>query len=62
MAILQNIGSVTKKGYRNFVRAREHQATLAVHAYLAQFDDVTLGRMGMRRDELKTGGSVNRFF
>ncbi|MEM9280046.1 MAG: hypothetical protein AAGA76_15885 [Pseudomonadota bacterium] len=57
MAILGNIGN----GFGKLLRTRERQAQLSVHAYLAQFDDATLARLGMKREELKTGGSVNHF-
>jgi len=43
------------------IRARELQAQRSVHAYFAQFDDATLARLGMKREELKKGGSVNYF-
>ena len=57
MAILGNIGN----GFEHLLRAREKQAQLSVHAYLAQFDDVTLARLGMNRKDLKKGGSINHF-
>lgn len=47
--------------FSKLLRAREKQAELSVHAYLAQFDDSTLSRMGVKRKNLKTGGSVNHF-
>lgn len=47
--------------FSNLIRAREKQAELSVHAYLAQFDDSTLSRMGVNRKALKKGGSVNHF-
>lgn len=57
MNILGSIGSAAKA----FVVAREKQAQLSVHAYLAQFDDASLENMGVKRHELKKGGSVNHF-
>ncbi len=47
--------------FSNLIKAREKQAELCVHAYLSQFDDATLTRMGVNRKSLKTGGSVNHF-
>lgn len=47
--------------FSNLIKAREKQAVLSVHAYLAQFDDSTLSRMGVNRKSLKTGGSINHF-
>ena len=47
--------------FSNLIKAREKQAELSVHAYLAQFDDSTLSRMGVNRKSLKTGGSINHF-
>lgn len=57
MAILGNIGN----GLDRFMRVREKQAELSVHAYLASLDDATLGRMGISRKNLKKGGRVNHF-
>lgn len=57
MSVLGNIGS----GFGNMLRAREKQAELSVHAYLAQFDDAALARMGVSRKSLKKGGRVNYF-
>ena len=57
MAILGNISN----GFERLLRTREKQAQLSVHAYLAQFDDATLARLGMRRDQLKKGGNINHF-
>ena len=57
MNILGNIGSATKA----VMRAREKQAELSVHAYLSSFDDKTLSNLGVKRSELKRGGSVNFF-
>ena len=57
MNILGNITSAT----RALMRAREKQAQLSVHAYLAQFDDESLNSLGVKRSQLKRGGSVNHF-
>lgn len=57
MTILGNISN----GFENVLRAREKQAQLSVHAYLAQFDDATLARFGMKREQLKKGGNINHF-
>ncbi len=57
MTILGNIGS----GFGNLLRAREKQAQLSVHAYLAQLDDARLASMGGKRSQLKTGGKINHF-
>ncbi len=59
MSIIGNIGTATRKGFRNLMRAREHEAVLSVHAYLATLDDDTLSRAGYKRSQLKRGGSVN---
>ncbi len=47
--------------FSNLIKAREKEAELSVHAYLAQFDDSTLSRMGVNRKSLKSGGRVNHF-
>ncbi|MEM9333173.1 MAG: hypothetical protein AAGA53_17755 [Pseudomonadota bacterium] len=57
MALIGNISS----GFESLLRTREKQAQLSVHAYLAQLDDGTLARLGMKREELKKGGSINHF-
>ena len=57
MAILGNISN----GFERFVRVRQKQAELSVHAYLSTMDDATLTRLGVNRKELKRGGSVNHF-
>ena len=57
MAIIGNISN----GFERFVRVRERQAELSVHAYLATMDDATLNRLGVNRKSLKKGGSVNHF-
>ncbi|MEM7215514.1 MAG: hypothetical protein AAF423_08225 [Pseudomonadota bacterium] len=57
MTILGNISN----SFENVLRAREKQAQLSVHAYLAQFDDATLARFGMKREQLKKGGNINHF-
>lgn len=57
MNILGNIGSATK----SVLRARQEHATKSVHAYLAQFDDASLARMGYNRKDLKRGGQLNFF-
>lgn len=54
-------GNKTMSMFSNLIKAREKQAELSVHAYLAQFDDNTLSRMGVNRKNLKTGGSINHF-
>lgn len=57
MTILGNIGN----GFERFMRVRQKQAELSVHAYLATMDDATLKRLGMRREDLKKGGTINHF-
>ena len=57
MTILGNISN----GFERFVRVREKQAELSVHAYLATMDDATLNRLGLTRGKLKKGGSINHF-
>ena len=57
MAILGNLSN----GFESLLRAREKQAQLSVHAYLAQFDDAKLARLGVYRSQLKSGGSINHF-
>ncbi len=57
MAILGNIGN----GFERLLRTREKQAQLSVHAYLSQFDDAKLARLGINRNQLKPGGSINYF-
>jgi len=47
--------------FSNLLKAREKHAELSVHAYLSQFDDTTLSRMGVNRKDLKKGGSINHF-
>lgn len=54
-------GNNTMSMFSNLIKAREKQAELSVHAYLAQFDDNTLSRMGVNRKNLKSGGTVNHF-
>ena len=49
------------EGFDRLMRARQKQAELSVHAYLATMDDATLKRLGFSRDKLKKGGSVNHF-
>ncbi|MGI9352293.1 MAG: hypothetical protein ACR2O3_12080 [Rhizobiaceae bacterium] len=57
MTVLGNISN----GFERLLRSREKQAQLSVHAYLAQFDDATLARFGMKRNQLKKGGQINHF-
>lgn len=57
MTILGNISN----GFDRFMRIREKQAELSVHAYLATLDDSTLKRIGVNRRNLKKGGRVNHF-
>lgn len=47
--------------FSSLMKSREKQAELSVHAYLAQFDDATLNRIGVKRTELKKGGQINHF-
>lgn len=61
MPFFSTIGNAAKSGFDSFVRTRERQAQLSVHAYLAQLDDATLTKMGVSRDKLKRGGRVNHF-
>lgn len=47
--------------FGNVLKARQEKAARDVHAYLAQFDDAQLNRLGYDRKQLKSGGSVNYF-
>lgn len=47
--------------FAKLIKSREKQAELSVHAYLSQFDDATLSRIGVSRKNLKKGGVVNHF-
>lgn len=47
--------------FSKLMKSREKQAELSVHAYLSQFDDATLSRIGYNRKSLKTGGQINHF-
>ncbi|MEM7068153.1 MAG: hypothetical protein AAF478_04640 [Pseudomonadota bacterium] len=58
MAIIGNIGNF----YTNMLKARERHAERSVHAYFAQYDDATLGKLGIKREELKKGGTVSYFW
>lgn len=62
MSIFTGIGSATKSGLNNMIRAREARVSRDVHAYLAGYDDESLARFGYRRDQLKTGGSFTGIF
>lgn len=57
MAILGNISN----GFERLIRTRQRQAELSVHAYLAQFDDAKLAGLGIKRKDLKVGGTINHF-
>ena len=59
MSIIGNIGSATKSGFRSLMKAREREAMLSVHAYLATLDDATLTKAGFNRAQLKRGGMIN---
>ncbi len=47
--------------FDNILRARQEQAELSVHAYLAGLDNKTLKTLGVNRKDLKKGGRINHF-
>ncbi len=58
MSIFSGIGSATRSGLGNMIKARQARVNRDVHAFLAGLDDESLARSGFRRDQLKRGGSV----